>query len=115
MAPPPRPHLPNLGQMSQGLERSTSKMARLASLLRSHLNELTIAAAKQDWVYAHRVSSALARLSRAAGDSETQSAAEAVCFCIERSGDADRVLAAVRRLCLPLASSLESELGETVR
>lgn len=97
--------------MGRRLSLNAGTMTRVSSQLHSHLDELTRAVAKQDWVYAHRVASALARLSRAAGDGETQSAAAAVCYSIERSGDEARIHAAVRRLCLPLAAAMENESG----
>lgn len=114
MTTPPRPHLPDLGRMGAQLQRSASKMARLSVQLHSHLNELTLAAVRHDWVYTHRIASALARLSSATGDTQTQSAAEAVCFAIERSGDAERVLTAVRRCCRPLATAMESDVARAI-
>lgn len=106
---PPAPRsLPDLNEMGSRLTRSSARFSRLVSGLPSHLDELTAAVTREDWVYAHRLASALARLSAASGDAETHSAAEAVCLAIERSGEQERIRSAVRRLCRPAAARVDA-------
>jgi hypothetical protein len=109
MTKPEQHPLPDLGRIGQALQQNAGRVTRLAAQLHSHLDELTCAVAKEDWVYAHRVASALARISSTTGDAETQAAAEAVCATIERSGETARIHRAVRRLCRPTATALDLE------
>ncbi len=107
MTKPKRQRLSDLRRIEAG--HPGGRQARFHAQLRSHLNELTLAVAREDWVYAHRVASALTRLSGVAGDLETQSSAESVCRIIERSGDRGRIHNAVQRLCRPFALAMDKE------